>query len=91
MASFPELRYLLDLPSGSTEGFRLFRGSLHLAVPAALLHAVVAAFLTVSELATLRGAAKATPASPTRASGAFSGAGPLVVEPYLHSYSRVPA
>ena len=82
MASFPELRYQHDLPSDSTEGFRLFQDA---AIPAAHLHAAVAAFHTVSELATLRGAAKATPAIPTRSLGAHSGAGHLVGTPFPNS------
>jgi hypothetical protein len=89
MASFPELRHLLDLSSDSTEGFRMLRKIL--AVAAALLHAAVAAFLTVSELATLRGATKATPAVPTRSLGAHSSARRLVGRPFLNHDSRVAA
>jgi hypothetical protein len=87
MASFPELR--LDLPLDSTEGFRMVR--VVLAVAAALLRAAVAAFNTVSELATPRGT-KATPAALTRALGALHCAGALVRTPalrYLNYYSRV--
>jgi hypothetical protein len=92
MASFPELRYcdLFDLPSASAEGCRVFRDAVLLR-SAALLRAAVAAFVTVSELATLRGAAKATPAPPTRTPGALSNAGLLVGMPTLNQYSRVAA
>ena len=87
MASFPELRPL-DLPSDSSEGCRMFG---IFAVAAALLHAAIAAFLTVSELATLHGAAKATPAVPTRSPGALSNAGRLVGKPFLNHESTVAA
>ena len=82
MASFPDLRHG-NLSSDSTEGSRVFRKTL--AAPAALFHAADAAFVTVSELATFGGAAKA------RSLGADSSAGRLVGKPLrtLHSNSKV--
>jgi hypothetical protein len=87
MASFPDLRHR-NPSSDSTEGSRVFG---IFAVATALLHAAVAAFLTVSELATLHGAAKATPAIPTRSPDALSNAGHLVGKPFLNHESRVAA